>query len=618
MGSVKEKIEEKLAALPARPGVYLMREAAGRIIYVGKAKSLKNRVRSYFRGTPASPKVAALVRRIATFDYIVTDSEVEALILESNLIKEHRPRYNVDLKDDKRYPYLRVTTAEPFPRAFVTRQYVDDGSRYFGPYTDAGALRVTLEALQKVFPLRTCKHKLPEKKGPRECLNFHLGKCSAPCHGHISRADYDSLVREVLQFLEGRTEPVERRLQAQMEQASAQLNFEKAALLRDQLAAVQKVSQRQKMHEPGGDDADVLAVAVDGRDACVVVLKVRGGKLIASEHRLLQNRLEESPEAVLDAFLGRAYIGEREYPGTIFLNLPVEDAGLYEEVIAARAGRKVRLHVPERGDKARLVRMAERNSQLLLEEVVMHREQARQRVPEALLELQKTLGLPRLPRLIVCFDVSTIQGEHAVAAMSCFRNGNPRKSAYRKFRIRYGGGQDDFAMMKEVVGRFFRRVARNESGTPNLVVIDGGRGQLSAACEAIDQAQAARPPIVALAKREEELYFPGKPEAFRLSRRSEALRLLVRIRDEAHRFAVAYHRRLRSKKTIASRLSEVPGIGPARARDLVERFGSPAGVARAPVEEIAAVRGFSPELAGLVKEHFNSGERHAQGLQDSG
>ena len=469
-----------------------------------------------------------------------------------------------------------------------------------------------------MFPLRTCHYKLPEKKGPRECLQFYLGQCSGPCHGHISREDYGRMVREMLQFLEGRTEPVASRLQQEMAQASADLNFEKAAVLRDQLAAVEKVSQRQKMHALGGDDADILAVAVDGRDGCVVVLKVRGGKLIGSEHRLLQNRLEEPPETVLNAFLGHTYIGEREYPGTIYLSHPVEDSGLYEEVISSRAGRKVKLHVPERGDKARLVKMAERNSHLLLEEVVMRREQARQRVPEALLELQKTLSLPRLPRLVVCFDVSTIQGAHAVAAMSCFRNGNPKKSAYRKFRIRHLAGQDDFAMIKEAVGRYFRRVGESEAESPNLVVIDGGKGQLSAACEAITDSGAEMPPVVALAKREEELYLPAHPKPYRLSRRSQALRLLQRIRDEAHRFAVGYHRVLRSKNTFASRLSTVPGIGPARLKALIERFGSPAAVARAEVEEIASLKGFSAELAVRVKEHIGSNQLDAQGLQDSG
>ncbi len=604
----KTAIEQKLSTLPSRPGVYLMRDQAGGIIYVGKAKSLANRVRSYFRGVPANPKVAAMVGRVASFDYIVTESEIEALLLESNLIKEHRPRYNIDLKDDKRYPYLKVTTAEPFPRAFVTRRYGNDGSRYFGPYTDARALRTTLEVLRKVFPLRTCRHNLPKQRGARECLNYHLGHCSAPCHGHISERDYAALVAEVLQFLEGRTEPVAHRLREQMEQASEKMDFELAARYRDQLRAVDKVSQRQRMDAPGGGDEDVVALAVDGRDACVVVLKVRGGKLLGSEHRMLRNNLMEPPEDVLNAFLGHTYLGEREYPPTVFLSHRVEDAALYESWLGDKAGRKVRLHVPGRGDKLRLVRMAERNSQLLLEEVVMHREQARQRVPEALLELQKTLGLKRLPRLIVCFDISTIQGSHAVAGMSCVRNGKPLKSGYRKFRIRYRGGQDDFAMMKEAVGRYFSRVAAGGQECPQLVVIDGGKGQLSAAEEAIGQTGLELPPLVALAKRDEQLYLPGNPEPFGLSKRSEALRMLIRARDEAHRFAVEYHRKLRKKSTLESRLNSIAGVGPARARALLEEFGSPAEVARAPVERLAEVKGFSVESARKVSEFLNNGE----------
>ncbi len=604
----KTAIEQKLSTLPSRPGVYLMRDEAGGIIYVGKAKSLANRVRSYFRGVPANPKVAAMVGRIASFDYIVTESEIEALLLESNLIKEYRPRYNIDLKDDKRYPYLKVTTAEPFPRAFVTRRYSNDGSRYFGPYTDARALRTTLEVLRKVFPLRTCRHNLPKQRGARECLNYHLGHCSAPCHGHISERDYDALVAEVLQFLEGRTEPVAHRLREQMEQASEKMDFELAARYRDQLRAVNKVSQRQRMDAPGGGDEDVVALAVDGRDACVVVLKVRGGKLLGSEHRMLRNNLMEPPEDVLNAFLGHTYLGEREYPPTVFLSHRVEDAALYESWLGEKAGRKVRFHVPARGDKLRLVRMAERNSHLLLEEVVMRREQARQRVPEALLELQKTLGLKRLPRLIVCFDISTIQGSHAVAGMSCVRNGKPLKSGYRKFRIRYRGGQDDFAMMKEAVGRYFSRVAAGGQECPQLVVIDGGKGQLGAAVEAIGQTGLELPPLVALAKRDEELYLPGNPEPFGLSKRSEALRMLIRARDEAHRFAVEYHRKLRKKSTLESRLNSIAGVGPARARALLEEFGSPAEVARAPVERLAEVKGFSVALARKVSEFLNNGE----------
>ncbi|MFC1544652.1 excinuclease ABC subunit UvrC [Gemmatimonadota bacterium] len=613
----KSEVEQKLATLPARPGVYLMRDDAGRIIYVGKAKSLANRVRSYFRGAPANPKVAAMVNRIATFDYIVTDSEIEALLLESNLIKEHRPRYNVDLKDDKRYPFLKVTTAEPFPRAFVTRQYRNDGSRYFGPYTDAGALRTTLEVLRKVFPLRTCRHKLPEQRGARECLNYHLGHCSAPCHGHISQADYDGMVAEVIQFLEGRTEPVSERLLDRMARASENLDFEQAARFRDQLRAVDKVRQRQKMDAPGGENADVVALSVDGRDACVVVLRIREGKLLGSEHRMLRNNLQEPAEDVLNAFIGHAYLGEREYPPTVYLSHRIEDAGLYESLLANQAGRKVRLHVPRRGDKLRLVKMAERNSHLLLEEIVMHREKARQRVPEALLELQKTLSLKRLPRQIVCFDVSTIQGSYAVAAMSYLRSGKPLKSGYRRFRIRREGGQDDFAMMHEAVGRYFARVASGEHECPHLVVIDGGKGQLGAACEAILKTGLDLPPIVSLAKREEELYVPGIPEPFGLSRRSEALRMLMRVRDEAHRFAVDYHRKVRTKSTLDSRLNRIPGVGPARVRDLLAEFGSVAAVAGTPVERLAQVKGFSDELARKVAAYLKDEDDNAPSAQNS-
>jgi len=607
-----KRIQEKLSTLPSKPGVYTMLDSGGKILYVGKAKKLSSRVRSYFRSTPANPKIAALLERIADIEYIVTDSEVEALILESNLIKEHQPRYNVNLKDDKRYPYLKVTVNEPFPRVLVTRRYLNDGARYYGPYTNAGALRTTLEVLRKVFPLRSCSHKLPEKRGARECLNFHLGKCSGPCHGHISHEDYTAMVAEVLQFLEGKTEQVARRLEERMEQARIQLDFELAARYRDQLASVRKVSERQKMHALGGGDGDFLAVSVDGSDACVVILKIRSGKMIGSEHRYLKNSLREQPSAVLNAFIGQNYISDREYPGEVYLSQDIEDRESLEEILSRVTGRRVKIHVPARGDKARLIGMAEKNSHLLLEELIMRREQARQRVPEALLGLQKTLKLPSLPRLAVCFDVSTIQGQYAVAAMSCFRNGYPYKGGYRRFRIRHQRGQDDFAMMNEAVRRYFERVAKGELDMPQLVVIDGGKGQLGAACEAIREAGADLPPIVALAKKEEELYFPDKPAPYSLSRRSEALKLLQRLRDEAHRFALTYHRKLRKKETLRTRLEEIPGVGPARVRTLLNAFGSPSAVAQANERQLASLQGISPALASRIIEHMKGEKTDAE------
>lgn len=589
-----------------------MLDSGGKILYVGKAKKLSSRVRSYFRSAPANPKIAALLERIADIEYIVTDSEVEALILESNLIKEHQPRYNVNLKDDKRYPYLKVTVNEPFPRVLVTRRYLNDGARYYGPYTNAGALRTTLEVLRKVFPLRSCSHKLPEKRGARECLNFHLGKCSGPCHGHISHEDYTAMVAEVLQFLEGKTEQVARRLEERMQQARIQLDFELAARYRDQLASVRKVSERQKMHALGGGDGDFLAVSVDGSDACVVILKIRSGKMIGSEHRYLKNSLREPLSAVLNAFIGQNYISDREYPGEVYLSQDIEDRESLEEILSRVTGRRVKIHVPARGDKARLIGMAEKNSHLLLEELIMRREQARQRVPEALLGLQKTLKLPSLPRLAVCFDVSTIQGQYAVAAMSCFRNGYPYKGGYRRFRIRHQRGQDDFAMINEAVRRYFERVAKGELDMPQLVVIDGGKGQLGAACEAVREAGADLPPIVALAKKEEELYFPDKPAPYSLSRRSEALKLLQRLRDEAHRFALTYHRKLRKKETLRTRLEEIPGVGPARVRTLLNAFGSPSAVAQANERQLASLQGISPALASRIIEHMKGEKTDAE------
>ncbi len=601
----KKSIEEKLSRLPGGCGVYLMYDRAGRIIYVGKAKSLSSRVRSYFRGRLQDVKVEVMVRRIADFDYMVTDNEVEALLLESNLIKEHRPRYNVNLKDDKSYPYLKVTLGEPFPRVYVTRRYISDGSRYYGPFTNAGALRTTLESLRKVFPIRSCKHRLPEKRAPRECLNFHLGKCSGPCHGHISRADYRRMIDEVLMFLEGKTDSIASRLSRQMEQASANLEYEQAARFRNQLKAVRQTSQRQKIHSAGGGDYDILAVSVDGRAACGVILKVRQGKLLGQEHHYLQNALGESPAAVLSAFLRQNYLGRSELPSQVLLSHQIEDNKLIESILTERSGRRVHLSVPSRGPKAGLVSLAEKNSHLLLEELILRQAKARQRVPEALVGLQKTLGLPSLPRLMVCFDVSSLQGDYAVAAMSAFRNGQPAKSAYRRFRIRRSGGQDDFAMLGEAVGRYFGRLAAGELKLPQLVVVDGGKGQLNAACEAIRNTGVELPPIVSLAKKEEEIFLPEHPEPYVLSRRSEALKLLQRLRDEAHRFALAYHRIIRKRSTLSGSLEKIPDIGPARSRAIISAFGSPAAAANATAEELNAKAGIPLDLARRVIECLN-------------
>lgn len=583
-----------------------MRDSEGRIIYVGKAKTLTGRVRGYFRGRVRNPKTAALVARVADLEYIVTDNEVEALVLECNLIKEHRPRYNVNLKDDKRYPYLKVTVREPFPRAYVTRRYERDGERYFGPFTDTGALRTTLEVLRKVFPIRTCKYQLPHKRGPRECLNYQLGHCSGPCHGHISEADYRKMIDEMLMFLEGRTAEIEKRIEAGMNEASRRLEFEDAARFRDQLDAIRRMSRRQKMHSVDGKDQDVLAVSVDGADACGVILKVRDGKMIGREHHYMRNALGESLSRVLTAFVCQKYLSDRDFPPEVFLNDEVEDAGIIEQLLSEEAGRKVSLRVPERGEKAAMVALAERNSHLLLEELVLQRQKARQRVPEALLTLQKTLGLPRLPRVMVCFDVSTIQGDYPVAAMSFFRNGEPFKSGYRRFRIRQVEGQDDYAMMREAVGRYFSRVAAGEFELPGLVVIDGGRGQLNAALEAISGLEVTIPPMAGLAKREEEIFLPGEKSPYVLSRRSEALRMLQRLRDEAHRFAVTYHRKVRGSETLTSRLEKIPGIGKSRSRAILAAFGSVAELRRAGPAELAAVGGISDALAGRILEHLKN------------
>lgn len=613
------RLEEKLKTVPARPGVYIYRDDGGNIIYVGKALSLRNRVRSYFQpGAQLLPRTRLMVEKVAGLDFIVTDSEVEALILEQNLIKEHRPRYNVFLKDDKSYPYLKVTLGENFPRVFITRRRVKDGSRYFGPYTRVGAVNETLRLLKNLFPFRSCKQKEPPSRG-RPCLNYHINRCLGPCCGHIDRESYRLMINEICLFLEGRQDDLIKRLTARMEEAAEKLEFERAARLRDQLQAVGEVIEKQKIISEKLADQDFVAVARSGDEACVMVFFVRGGKLVGSDHFTMIGTEGFSQAEVITAFIKQYYLGADFIPREIMLAADVDDdKAVIEEWLSEKKGAKVFLKTPRRGEKKRLLEMAEENALLTLEQNT-RRESARQAsAAETLAELASALGLESPPRRLECYDISNIQGTHSVAAMAVFEEGEPAPGQYRRFRIRTVTGPDDFASVREAMRRRFKRAAgaKNPAGEkesqkagfsclPDAVIIDGGRGQLSAARQAMKELGFAHIPAFALAKEEELIFAGGRPDPIVLPKESKALCLLMRLRDEAHRFALSYHRSLRGRAGLKSLLDEVEGIGEVRRRELLKSFKSLREIEEATPEQLAAVKGMNWTAARAVYEFFH-------------
>jgi excinuclease ABC subunit C len=605
--ATSDVLERKLALLPRRPGVYLMKGAEGDVLYVGKAKDLRSRVRSYFgAGRTPGPRTDRLVGRIADVDYLVTDSEVEALLLESNLIKEHNPRYNIELRDDKSYPYIKVTLNEPYPRVFITRRLRNDGGRYFGPYAQVAAMRRNLALIKDLFPVRSCRYDLPDDRPSRPCLDYFIKKCEAPCVDFVTREHYREMIDEVLAFLSGDVELVESRIRERMNQASAALDFERAAQLKKQLDALRMVEEGQRMHVGEREDRDVIALTRVGDLACGLILKVRRGRVLGKEHHLLRNLTEANagPAEMLGLFLTRWYLRGNEFPPEVLVPFEFEDRPLVEAWLAEHVPHVVRVRVPQRGEKAKLMRLAEKNASLLLEEELLRGRGVGTRASDAVRALQRELGLPALPRRIACFDVSTLQGADPVGACVVFVNGEPRKGEYRRFRIQYVEGQDDFAMMAEIVGRALR--GRLEAGDelPDLIVVDGGRGQLGATLAVLRELGLEDVPAVALAKQDEEIYLVGRVLPLVLPRRSEALRLLQRVRNEAHRFAVAYHRKRRSARTFVSSVEEIPGIGTKRRQALLQRFGSVERIRSASAEEIAEVPGFSLRMGERVLQHL--------------
>lgn len=588
-----DTLHEKLKTLPDSPGVYIMKDTHGKIIYVGKAVVLKNRVRQYFQsGKNHSPKVKAMVARIADFETIVTASEVEALILECNLIKKHRPRYNISLKDDKSYPYLKLTLAEDFPRIILTRRVIHDGSRYFGPYTSGLAVKETLQLLRKIFPLRTCK-----TFAKRPCLEYHIKRCLAPCAKKISRDDYMSFVKSAEKFLEGRTAQVERELSAQMNAASEALNFEKAAHLRDVLLAVRKVSEKQKIVTDTGD-VDAIGLARLNGETCAQIFFVREGKVTGRENFLLSGITDETDAQAVTEFIKQYYSRAQISATEILLptSLPEDDAKILSEWLG------VKLLEPKRGVKRSLVEMANQNAAKFLSEESARRLLKDAQTVGAVEELKNFLHLPKLPRRMECFDISHIQGAETVASMVVFTDGAPDKKSYRRFKIRSTEGKpDDFLSMREVTGRRYGKLSAEE--LPDLIVIDGGQGQLSSALEIIRGA-GHQVPVVGLAKQFELIFIEGSAIPVELPRDSQALKLMQRIRDEAHRFAITYHRKLRRARNLKSKLDNVAGIGQKRRTELLKAFGSIDKIKTASIEELAAVPSMTRAAAESLKLAF--------------
>ena len=607
---IDNSIDSKLRQLPARAGVYFFKDRKGDILYIGKAKSLRARVRSHFATEDGlSVTHAEMVRRVADVDTIVVGSEAEALLLEANLIKEHQPRFNIRLRDDKRYPYIKVTLQESFPRVYVTRRLENDGGRYFGPYTEVGAVRQALEVVKRLYTVRSCRYDLPQERPERPCLDYHIGRCHAPCVGLQTQAEYGRMIDEILDVLGGRVAPVRARVAAEMQRAADALDFERAATLRDVLSGLDGLERRQRALDVRGGDTDVVGSARDGDLACAVLLRIREGKLLGREVDFFEN-LGDAPEAEMVStattrfYFGRGEHGITDLPREVLLPLDFEDRRTVEELLVRAAGRRVGTHVPVRGEKLRLVELANQNARHLLEERSVLGQFVEARADDVLYDLQEALALKVVPRLIACFDISHTQGTEVVGSAVTFRNGEPDKSGYRRFRIRGEWGNDDFRSMEEIVGRYLtRRIAAGEP-VPELVLIDGGKGQLAAAVRAARTAGAADATFASLAKREEEVYLVDGAEPLRLPRSSPALRLLQRVRNEAHRFAHTYNRKLRGKRTITSELSLVPGIGPARQRALLAHFGSVRALREASARDIAAVPGISGKLAEQLLQHL--------------
>ena len=618
MIEISDRVQSQIETVPRKPGVYLMRDVNGTVIYVGKAIDLRSRVRSYFQtSSQESAKVHAIVSEIADLEFIVTDSELEALILEANLIKQHRPRYNVRLKDDKRYPYVKITWRDPFPRVLVTRRMEEDGSRYFGPYTSSSAVHQTLDMLRKSFPYLTCNRTITGAD-ERACLYHDIKLCLGPCTGAATQEEYRAMIKGLARFLEGRSEEVVADLERRMRTAADKLDFERAAVLRDQLQAARHIVERQKIVSSVGADQDVVAFAREENDACMQVFFIRGGKLLGREYFVLEGAQDEDEREVMAAFLKQFYEEAAYVPPEVLLPERIEEALIIEQWLKGKRGAKVTLHVPRRGQKRELVALAAENATETLASLRAQWQADAHKHEQALAELEEALGLPRPPVRIECYDISTTQGTQIVGSMVVFVHAVPRKSNYRRFNVRGVEGQDDYASMREVLQRRFRRwqiAASDEmlgqrdikgwAMLPDLLIVDGGKGQLGVAVEVLEEFDLlARVPVAGLAKQREEIFLPGRPRPVLLPRRSQGLFLVQRVRDEAHRFAITHHRKRRRRAGLASQLDSIPGVGPARRKTLLKVFGSLDAIRAASFEQLVAVPGIPRDVAVAIKEHL--------------
>jgi excinuclease ABC subunit C len=607
-------LREKLENLPAGPGVYQHKDAEGKVLYVGKAKSLRNRVRQYFQKSRApDPRIERMLSRATDIEVIVTDSEVEALILEANLIKQLKPRYNVNLKDDKSYPYI-VITNEPYPRVFVTRHVRRDGSRYFGPYTDVKNVRSALKSIRDIFMVRSCNFFIDDeairRKKYKICLDYHIKKCGGPCEGLVSQAHYNAMIDQIASVLRGKTRKLLQSMQAEMEGLASHMQFEEAALLRDRIKGVEAYSEKQKAVDLDQTDRDIVAFAAEGDDACGVIFKLRDGKMVGRQHYYMSNVDQKSASEILESLLQRYYLESEYVPKEVFLSSGVEDEEALRLWLTEKRGEGVRILVPAEGEEAKLVRLSASNAKFLLEDLKLQRMKRADYVPFAVQALQRDLHLEKLPRTIECFDISNIQGTDSVASMVVFVDGKPKKSEYRKFKIQTVVGPDDFASMQEVIRRRYRRLLEEQGEFPDLIMVDGGKGQLSSAVEALTALGKTDQPIIGLAKRLEEVFRPGTTDPELIPKASAGLKLLQQIRDEAHRFAITFHRSLRTRRTLQTELDLIEGIGKTRARELLEAFGSVQGVRFATGEQLAEVVG--EKVARKIKEYFDVDETSTQ------
>lgn len=608
-------IQEELKKLPAKPGVYLMHDEKDEIIYVGKAVSLKNRVRQYFQSSRnKGPKIEQMVTKIARFEYIITDSELEALVLECNLIKEHRPKYNTMLTDDKTYPYIKVTVKEAYPRVLFSRQMKKDKAKYYGPYTSAGAVKDTIELIRKIYKLRTCSRNLPKDIGKeRPCLNYHIHQCDAPCQGYISEEAYGEKVRKVTEFLNGNFDPVLKELQAKMQEASDNLEFEQAIEYRELLNSVRQIAQKQKISNSDGEDKDIIAMASDGEDAVVQVFFVREGRLIGRDHFYLRISREEQPSEILASFVKQFYAGTPFIPKELMLQTEIEDQEIIGQWLSQRKGQKVYLRVPKIGDKEKLVELAQKNASLVLSQDREKIKREEGRTIGAAKEIAGWLGLENISRM-EAFDISNISGFENVGSMVVYEKGKPKRSDYRKFKIKGVQGSDDYACMEEVLRRRFlhgmQEQESEESGDfsrfPDLIMMDGGKGQVNVALRVLEELR-LNIPVCGMVKDEKHrtrgLYFENRE--IPIDRGSEGFRLITRIQDEAHRFAIEYHRSLRTKGQVHSILDDIEGIGTARRKALMKAFQSLDAIREADVETLAAVPSMNRGAAQKVYEFFH-------------